>query len=727
MKLTRPFVAAAALLAFASCQKTPGTTQLDREKVDFSTSIGDYSTRAADNHWDAGDLVGVYMIPAGGTLDANALAQNKKYTTTGTNALAPASTADEIYYPDNGAAVDFIAYYPWQTTITGFVYPVNVATQSPMTAIDLLYSDNAKGYTKGDPTADMTFTHELSKIILNIVDKTEAITMPAVTIEGINTTASFSLAAGELSGAGNPADVAMVVSSTGDHNARAEAIIIPGAAADYIFVFKIGEKTLRLVIEDLTPEAGKKYTYTVNVTDKVLVDGDGEIIDWNEEPGGDLEFDIKDMEDIDAPWDGDMSSVEVAAYPDEGGESMPLVPGLGFDPRYDYHTFWEGAHAVWNCEEDDDDILHLNFAEQLAAQFPDAVDPTVLYEITWLLDEEGYEADVNQPTLSANSGNVTIDRNNTDASKDNAGTYIILRATFNAANVDVPIIYFYCIEIRDIPAVEPPLPTGLLYFASDGTLSIGLWGEQLNPGNYREQLAFFQFGSVVGMIADGRQTGTSFVHSRDVKFNPIGETFPTWTNIPRFNTDDYAAGVRNVSVAEYHNGANVLAGRGDPCRLVGFKGADFEGKTPAEVDAMLANEAGWRLPTGRENAMFVDPSQDWWTGRIEEGELPLITPGENYTVANRFEGTGDNPSVGRFLQGAYPDMLLPFAGNRDNFVGSIWGQGGVSSSDNTLFWSSTPTKFDSTMAHTIRLTANNATMGNYSEIARGNPVRCVRM
>jgi hypothetical protein len=291
---TKLLVALAAMLALASCQNSPNL-QPKSESVDFATAIGDYSTRAADNHWDAGDNVGIYMIAAGGTLDANALAQNKKYTTTGTNSLEAASAADEIYYPDNGAAVDFIAYYPWQTTITDFTYPVNVATQSPMTAIDLLYSDNATGYTKGDPTADMTFTHELSKIVFNIVDKTEAITMPSVTVEGINTTAGFSLVTGALSGAGTPADVAMVVSSTGDHSARAEAIILPAAEADYTFRFTIGEKTLRLVIEDLALEEGKKYTYTVNVTDKVLMDGEGEIIDWNEQPGEDQEFDVKDM------------------------------------------------------------------------------------------------------------------------------------------------------------------------------------------------------------------------------------------------------------------------------------------------------------------------------------------------------------------------------------------------------------------------------------------------
>ena len=293
MKNTRLWAAFAVLLALAGCQTQPDVQQTP-DSVAFSTVIGNFATRAADDSWDAGDQVGIYMIPADGALNENALAINKIYTTTGSNRLAPASAADEIYYPDNGDAVDFIAYYPYKAAISNFTFPVNVAVQEPQSAIDLLYSDNAKGFSKGDFLAAMTFNHELAKVVLNIVDKTEAIAAPAVTIEGIPTTANFSLVDGSLTGAGNPADVAMVVSAAGDNAFTAQAIVIPAEESVYVFSFNVGDRIMRLSVI-ATFEAAKKYVYTVNVTDKVLMDGDGEIIDWSEVPGDDLDFDVKEL------------------------------------------------------------------------------------------------------------------------------------------------------------------------------------------------------------------------------------------------------------------------------------------------------------------------------------------------------------------------------------------------------------------------------------------------
>ncbi len=293
MKNTKLFAVVTALLVLASCQTQPNVPQ-SSEAVNFSTAIGEFNTRAADNYWHAGDEVGIYMVEAGAVLDENALAVNKKYTTTGTNRLAPATTEDEVYYPDNGDDVDFIAYYPWKTDIADFTFPVNVAVQSPLAAIDLLYSDNAKGYNKGDFLADMSFSHELAKLVLNIVDLTEEISAPAVTIEALPTTADFSLVDGTFANAGNPAAVEMVVSEAGENAFMAEAIVIPNAEAEYVLVFQFGSKATRLPIT-VAFDASKKYVYTVNVTDKVLIDGDGEIIDWDEIPGEDLDFDVKEL------------------------------------------------------------------------------------------------------------------------------------------------------------------------------------------------------------------------------------------------------------------------------------------------------------------------------------------------------------------------------------------------------------------------------------------------
>ena len=453
MKLPR-FLAlpAVALLALAGCRQMPEPVQTP-VGADFTTSIGSYFTRAADDHWDAGDQVGIYMMSAGVPLGNDALAFNRRYTTTGTSALGAATPADEIFYPDNGAAVDFVAYYPWRETITDYTYPVNVATQAPLAAIDLLWSNNAHGFNKTNPTAAMTFTHRLSKIVLRITDLGENIVAtPGVTIEGIATTAGFSLVDGSISDVANPADVAMVVSSIGDHTFAAEAIVIPSDGVEFNLMFTIGDKTLRRPVT-ANLAAGKKYIYNITITDKLFMEGEGEIIDWDEEPGEDIDFDIKEMDEL--PWDGLLDGVEVAVYPTPGGDPVALVPGWGYDQGYDGPDYWQGNHTVWDCEADDDDILHLNLLDQLAAQFPKAENPTVQYQLRWMLTADGDIAEVNEPILSNNMGNITIDRNNGGPEGDNAGTFMMLMVTFDADNADIPIVVWYCIEIRDTPVVEP--------------------------------------------------------------------------------------------------------------------------------------------------------------------------------------------------------------------------------------------------------------------------------
>ncbi len=338
MRSTRLWAALAALLVLASCQTQPGVPQQD-EAVNFSTAIGEFNTRAADYYWHAGDQVGVYMVESGVALDANALAVNKKYTTTGDNRLAPATPADEVHYPHNGDDVDFIAYYPWMADIVDFTFPVNVAVQSPLTAIDLLYSDNAKGYHKGDFLASMSFTHELSKLVLNIVDLTEAISIPTVIIESLPTTADFSLVDGTFANVGTPAAVEMVVSETAENAFTAEAIIIPNALTRYMLVFKFGEKTTRLPLT-VAFEGSKKYAYTVNVTDKVpVIQGDHEIVDWDETPGEDLDFDVKELK-LPLVYKLEKPAVEYPLPPfptaDELAEQM-AQPGINFIDRPDLY------------------------------------------------------------------------------------------------------------------------------------------------------------------------------------------------------------------------------------------------------------------------------------------------------------------------------------------------------------------------------------------------------
>ena len=50
--------------------------------------------------------------------------------------------ADKIFL--NNLPVDMIAYYPYQPTLLGDYYPVDLSNQSNQKMINILYSNNAK-------------------------------------------------------------------------------------------------------------------------------------------------------------------------------------------------------------------------------------------------------------------------------------------------------------------------------------------------------------------------------------------------------------------------------------------------------------------------------------------------------------------------------------------------------------------------------------------------------
>lgn len=124
----------------AGCSKKTSEPQGGRTAARFSDAA---ITRATATTWEADDKIGVYMVAEDATLsDAAAIdgAKNISHTvaaagTTGT--FTPTNTAQTIYYPQSGS-VDFYAYYPHSTTITDGIYKINVASQTSLSAIDLM-------------------------------------------------------------------------------------------------------------------------------------------------------------------------------------------------------------------------------------------------------------------------------------------------------------------------------------------------------------------------------------------------------------------------------------------------------------------------------------------------------------------------------------------------------------------------------------------------------------
>jgi hypothetical protein len=292
-----------------SCQKNDSPASLPDDElvaVQFSSNIGGLAIKAAGikplavgSTWDSNDAIGVFMVDNGANTVRNAETNKKYVTATGNSNFAPAdpTATNTVYYPVNGDKVDFIAYYPYTSSITTLGdYSVNVATQTTPANIDLLYAkatNSGSGYDKDNTSAvALTFGHQLSKLTLNVTAAGSTQIAPAdlttmtVKIGGLNTQASFNLATGTLGTASAVADITPYTATAGQ---KYEAILLPGNFSGVSVTFTItdGSNPGNYVwnIPNGAFEAGKDYRYSVSFTG---TSGDvsvtGTIVDWETPP-----------------------------------------------------------------------------------------------------------------------------------------------------------------------------------------------------------------------------------------------------------------------------------------------------------------------------------------------------------------------------------------------------------------------------------------------------------
>ncbi len=171
------------------------------------------------------------------------------------------------------------------------------------------------------------------------------------------------------------------------------------------------------------------------------------------------------------------------------------------------------------------------------------------------------------------------------------------------------------------PAPEPPY----ILYIDDATKALSA-GKFDNDKVKVSDMAFFKFGSVIGCY--GLNT-TWPTNGSAITFNPTKlkwgtditkynngtarETANTLPGIPGFITADVP---KTVTIGSgYITVANVRAGKGDPCMLVGYTAKQIQNMTDSELQSVLVN-AKLRLPTRAENETFVGSISDWasrWT------------------------------------------------------------------------------------------------------------------
>ena len=285
-KMTKFFALALLAGAMVSCstEDTAPSTQNDKVAVQFTGGIS-VNTRAAGQAWADGDKIGIFMIEAGKTLSADAISEgvdNVCYQSNGSIAFSPISGGKTIFFPIDGD-VDFYSYYP-HTTVSDYKVALNVADQTSQEAIDFMYAQT-KGCHKSIPQVELKFNHMLSNLVLNVQPGNglteDDLNKLKVTIKDQNTTATFNLADGVISGEGNPANIQMKTVKVGK---KYEAILLPTKSTTREIEFDLDNGHDAPFVWTMATDlkGGNLYNYTTVKLTRTGVKLSGTIKPWNE-------------------------------------------------------------------------------------------------------------------------------------------------------------------------------------------------------------------------------------------------------------------------------------------------------------------------------------------------------------------------------------------------------------------------------------------------------------
>ena len=285
-KMTKFFALALLAGAMVSCstEDTAPSTQNDKVAVQFTGGIS-VNTRAAGVAWADGDKIGIFMTGANQPLSADAIKEgvdNVCYQSNGSIAFSPISGGKTIFFPIDGD-VDFYSYYP-HTTVSDYKVALNVADQTSQEAIDFMYAQT-KGCHKSIPQVELKFNHMLSNLVLNVQPGNglteDDLNKLKVTIKDQNTTATFNLADGVISGEGNPANIQMKTVKVGK---KYEAILLPTKSTTREIEFDLDNGHDAPFVWTMATDlkGGNLYNYTTVKLTRTGVKLSGTIKPWNE-------------------------------------------------------------------------------------------------------------------------------------------------------------------------------------------------------------------------------------------------------------------------------------------------------------------------------------------------------------------------------------------------------------------------------------------------------------
>lgn len=254
------------LITLGSCSSDE-TLATERTDITFETGV---AQRVMNTTWDAGDKIGVFMVKNGTGLDASGIVgggDNVAYTTTtGNGTFTP--TAGGLKFPADGTAVDFIAYYPYTGSLDNYTYAVDLTDQRRPSTIDLLYANDAKGFSQSSNIVRLNFRHQLVRVELTIKSAdNKQLTGVKVALNDQPLRATFDLNTGTFSQiAADRGTIAMNATSAGTL-LTATAFILPGQRDITVTITATDGTTKQITLDaNKNLKQGDKYTKKISVT-----------------------------------------------------------------------------------------------------------------------------------------------------------------------------------------------------------------------------------------------------------------------------------------------------------------------------------------------------------------------------------------------------------------------------------------------------------------------------
>ena len=301
MKKNNILAIAAIALTFTACSNDNDITTNNEGKdtpISLSVGVGELSvvTRAENTSPLTSGELGLYITKNGEkNVLGKYLCDNAKFT----YSISGWTCGTTYYWAADNATIDYVAYHPYQSTVTGNYISWDVTDQSSGN-LDLLYQNASNVANTVSHSIDITLGHVCSKLVVNVSKLGSEIasgTISSIKIAGLKAKGNFYLLADTNNGHGagswdpdvNPADIGMKsITANAGMNSTYEAILIPQTAAFTLTISLSNNSEYQLAVPSHTFEAGTCYTLTIQVgQDKVNL-GSITQTQWSEENGGPL-------------------------------------------------------------------------------------------------------------------------------------------------------------------------------------------------------------------------------------------------------------------------------------------------------------------------------------------------------------------------------------------------------------------------------------------------------